>query len=90
MTLITLVILITLITPPSCLRELAAPTRADIPKDQLFSYVDMMGERAPPSNGRLWMNQAHWQYSADSIIRGILAGSSILKVACTQSNSSIF
>lgn len=31
-----------------------------------------------PATGKLWMAQAHWQYSATSVAEGVLHNSSIL------------
>jgi hypothetical protein len=45
--------------------------------NQLWGNIDGLTKAAPPSP-RLWMSQAHWQYSAASVVSGAVLFSSII------------
>lgn len=53
------------------------PATRDIPLDSMWRYMRSSTSNLP-SNGRLWMTQAHWQYNAEAIARGVLLASTIL------------
>jgi len=48
----------------------------EIPWNNLESYLTAS---SPSSQGNLWINQAHWQYDTDSIVAGMILGSSIIQ-----------
>eukprot|EP00602_Paraphysomonas_sp_CaronLab_P000050 CAMPEP_0185028448 /NCGR_PEP_ID=MMETSP1103-20130426/14169_1 /TAXON_ID=36769 /ORGANISM="Paraphysomonas bandaiensis, Strain Caron Lab Isolate" /LENGTH=265 /DNA_ID=CAMNT_0027562873 /DNA_START=57 /DNA_END=854 /DNA_ORIENTATION=- len=50
----------------------------DIPWDKMQSYLIGATKEVPTTDGRLWMAQAHWQSTAESIAIGTLHNSSLL------------